>query len=70
MMSAFPVLSGAPGRGGVGRFRAILRDFAAVVRAARETERLLGCSDAELERRGLRRSELVSHIFGSYLDGR
>lgn len=49
------------------RFGAIFRDFGAILRATHEVERLLGCSDAGLERRGLQRSEIVPHVFGTYL---
>lgn len=47
----------------------LVRDFGATLRAAREVERLLNCSDRELEQRGLRRSEIVPHVYGRIFTG-
>lgn len=49
------------------RLAGFVHDFGAAVRASHEVEYLLDCSDVELERRGLRRSEIVPHVFGRHL---
>lgn len=41
---------------------------AAAIHCARETERLLACSDAELARMCLARDQVVHHVFRTWLD--
>ena len=66
MTTARDVLFTAPAPSGLlRRFGGLLRDF---VRAAHEVERLFDCSDAELERRGLARSEVIPRVFGAHLE--
>ena len=50
------------------RLSRYIGDFARIFRAAREVERLMQLSDAQLERRGLRRDEIVSRTYAAYLD--
>ena len=45
-----------------------LSGLAAATAAAREAERLLLLSDADLARRGLARDRVVQHAFRAYLD--
>jgi hypothetical protein len=42
-------------------------ELADLVAAARRTERLLDLSDAELSRQGLRREDVVSHVFRHHI---
>lgn len=45
----------------------ILSNGSRLAGAAKEAERLFSLSDAELARRGLKRDEIVQHVFGPYL---
>lgn len=48
------------------RIGAFFNRVADLLAASQEVERLLGYSDAELARRGLRREEVVPRIFDRY----
>ena len=52
------------GLAAVGRF---LSDLSNARRCALEAERLMALSDAQLARRGLRRDEIVSHVFRNHM---
>jgi hypothetical protein len=67
-----------PGKGvvakigaGIGAgFAAVMRflcDISNARRCALELERLTSLSDAQLERRGLKRDEIVHHVFRNYM---
>jgi hypothetical protein len=47
---------------------AAFRGLGDAIRAAHAAESLLGLSDAELARRGLRREEIMDTVFRRYLD--
>lgn len=49
-------------------FDGLFSDIGGAIRAGREAERLFSLSEAELERRGLSRSEVVHHAFRDYLN--
>jgi len=49
-------------------FDGMFADVGGAIRAGREAERLFALSDAELERRGLSRSEVIHHAFRDYLN--
>lgn len=51
----------------VKRFAVVAADTSDAMRCAREAERLLALSDAELARRGLTRDAVISHAFARYL---
>ncbi|WMS41304.1 hypothetical protein RDV64_14575 [Acuticoccus sp. MNP-M23] len=46
----------------------LFSDIGGAIRAGREAERLFQLSEAELERRGLSRNEVVHHAFREYLN--
>jgi hypothetical protein len=51
-------------------FAAVMRflcDISAARRCALEVEELMGLSDAELARRGIRRAEIVSHVLRNHM---
>ena len=43
-------------------------DLGCIFRAAREAQYLMQLSDAQLERHGMRRDEIVSRTFAAYLE--
>jgi hypothetical protein len=46
----------------------VLCDLSKARQCAAEVERLMALPDAELERRGLRRDEIVSYAFRNYMN--
>jgi hypothetical protein len=56
----------APFANAARRIGAALLGMSRAVRCARAAERLLALSDADLARLGLRREEVVSHVFRPY----
>lgn len=52
---------------GAGHVVDVLADASHGARCAREAERLFALSDAELAKRGLRRDQVITHAFRSYM---